>query len=83
MERKLTLRLDRTVIDSAKQYARSNHKSLSKLVEGFFRNLAVESAQREKYPSLIRKLSGVISEEDLDRLSERDARVRYILRKDR
>ena len=83
METKLTLTLDRTVIDSAKQYARSNRKSLSKLVEGFFRNLAGERALPEKYPPLIRKLSGVISEEDLSRLSENDERVRYMLRKDR
>jgi hypothetical protein len=52
-------------------------------VEGFFRNLAVERALPEKYPPLIRKLSGVISEEDLSRLSENDERARYILRKDR
>jgi hypothetical protein len=83
METKLTLTLDRSVIDSAKQYARSHRKSLSNLVEVFFRNLAGESALSEKYPPLIRKLSGVISEEDLNRLSEKDERVRYILSEDR
>jgi len=80
METKLTLRLDRSVIDSAKQYARSHRKNLSKIVEGFFRNLAVENATPTKYPPLIEKLSGVISEEDLKRISAEDERVRYILR---
>lgn len=80
METKLTLKLDQSVIDSAKEYAKDSHKSLSKLVEDFFKSLAYENSPPEKYPLLIKKLSGIISEEDLKRASKEDERVRYILR---
>jgi hypothetical protein len=81
METKLTLKLDRTVIQSAKKYAENNNRSLSKLVEDYFRNLSSENIREEEYPPLIKKLSGIISENDLAELSEEDDRVRYILRK--
>jgi hypothetical protein len=34
----------------------------------------------EEYPPLIKKLSGIISENDLKKLSKDDDRVKYILR---
>ena len=82
METKLTLRLDQMVIDSAKKYAARNNKSLSKLVEDFFKNLISENKPQEKYPALIEKLSGIISEEELILLSQKDEKVKYILRED-
>ena len=81
METKLTLKLDKGVIDSAKRYAENNNKSLSRLVEDFFRNLVFENNPRRKYPSLIENLSGVISEKNLEKISQEDEKVRYILRK--
>ena len=83
METKLTLKLDQGIINSAKEYAEKNQKSLSKLVEDFFRNLIYENCATEKYPPLIKKLSGVISEADLEKISLDDEKVRYMLRKDR
>jgi hypothetical protein len=83
MEAKLTLKLDQTVINSAKKYAGNNNRSLSKLVENYFRNLVSEDNQNDEYPPLIKKLSGVISENDLNTLSETDDRIKYILRADR
>ena len=83
METKLTLRLDQNVIKSAKEYAENNNKSLSKLVEDFFKALVYDDKLPEKYPPLIMKLSGVISEEDLEKLSREDEKARHILRKDR
>jgi hypothetical protein len=80
METKLTLKLDQTVIKSAKKYAEKNNRSLSKLVEDFFKNLSSENIQEEEYPPLIKKLSGIISENDLKKLSKDDDRVKYILR---
>jgi hypothetical protein len=79
METKLTLKLDQTVINSVKTYAEDNNRSLSKLVEDYFRNLVSENRQKEEYPPLIKKLSGVISEKDLKKLSNDDERVKYIL----
>jgi hypothetical protein len=80
MEAKLTLKLDQTVIKSAKKYAENNNRSLSKLVEDYFKNLSSENMQEEEYPPLIKKLSGIISEDDLKKLSNDDDRVKYILR---
>jgi hypothetical protein len=79
METKLTLKLDQQVINSAKKYAENNNRSLSKLVEDYFKNLLSENRQKEEYPPLVKKLSGIISENDLSKLSQDDERVKYIL----
>ena len=69
METKLTLKLDKNVIQSVKKYAQNNNKSLSKLVENFFRNLVSETEQQnEPYSPLVEELSGVLSEKDLQGL---------------
>jgi predicted solute-binding protein len=65
METKLTLKLDKAVIQSVKKYAQNNNKSLSKLVEQYFRKLASEDEERTKYSPLVEELSGVVSEKDL------------------
>jgi hypothetical protein len=79
METKLTLKLDQQIINSAKKYAKNNNRSLSKLAEDYFRNLLSENIQKEEYPPLVKKLSGIISENDLRKLSQDDERVKYIL----
>jgi hypothetical protein len=83
MEGKVTLTLDQMVIESAKKYAKYNNRSLSKLVEDYFRNLASNNSQEDEYPPIIKKLSGVISEQDLMNLSATDDRVKHILKEDR
>ncbi|GBU23148.1 hypothetical protein R80B4_03064 [Fibrobacteres bacterium R8-0-B4] len=80
METELTLKLDRAIIDSAKNYARNNNKDLSGLVEAFFKTLTDEHSSTDKYPPLIQQLSGIITEADLERVSREDEKVRYILR---
>ena len=83
METKLTLRLNQSVINSAKKYAANNNKSLSKVVEDFFKSLSSENGTFYEYPPLIKKLSGVISEKELEKLSNKDEKASYILRKNR
>jgi hypothetical protein len=39
MESKLTLKLDQAIIEKAKKYATKRHKTLSKLVEDYFKGL--------------------------------------------
>lgn len=68
METKLTLKLDQNVIQSAKKYAESNNRSLSKLVEDYFRNLISENEPKMKLSPLVEELSGVISDKDLENL---------------
>jgi hypothetical protein len=66
VEAKLTSKLDQMVISSAKKHAGNNNRGLSKL--------------EEEYPPLVKKLSGIISEDDLKKLLKYDDRVKNILR---
>jgi hypothetical protein len=81
METKLTLKLDKTVIETAKQYAEKNNRSLSRLVENFFRNLTSSDISRKKHSPLVESLTGMISEEEAERWAEEDPKIRYILTK--
>lgn len=65
MEAKLTIKLEKSVIQSAKKYAENNNKSLSKLVEDYLRKLISEDEPQKQYSPLVEELSGVISEKDL------------------
>jgi len=65
METKLTLKLDQSVIQSVKIYAQNNNRSLSKLVEDYFKNLISENEPKKHFSPLVEELSGVISEKDL------------------
>ena len=47
MDTKLTLKMDETVIISAKKYAEQNHHSLSRLVETYFKNLTREHTPKK------------------------------------
>jgi len=69
METKLTLKLDQTIIQSVKQYAMTNNRSLSRLVEDYFRNLLSENEPQRQFSPLVEELSGVISEKDMDKLN--------------
>jgi len=70
MNTKLTLSLDKEVIDQAKKYARRRHKSLSKMVEGYLRQLAYPEAGEGEITPLVAELSGLVSPEGADRRSE-------------
>lgn len=69
METKLTLKLDQTIIQSVKQYAMKNNRSLSRLVEDYFRNLLSENEPQRQFSPLVEELSGVISEKDMEKLN--------------
>ncbi|MBU1679725.1 MAG: hypothetical protein KKD86_12895 [Bacteroidetes bacterium] len=61
MNTKLTLKLNKRSIDSAKKYAQKNKKSLSVLVENYF-NLIAEKDNTDKIeisPNVL-ELSGII-----------------------
>ena len=60
MNAKLTLSLDRDIIEQAKEFARSQHKSLSKLIEGYLRQVAHSDDDLTQVTPLVAKLSGVI-----------------------
>lgn len=72
MEAKLTLKMDKKIINSMKQYAAKNDKSISKMVEDYFRNLTVAHKEPENISPLVKELSGIIDEKDLEKVSYTD-----------
>ena len=61
MNAKLTLSLDRDIIEQAKGFSRSQHKSLSKLIEGYLRQVVHNKEEAEEHATpLVARLSGVI-----------------------
>ncbi|HCY01103.1 hypothetical protein SDC9_136273 [bioreactor metagenome] len=71
MNTKLTLNLDKNVIEKAKSYAKENKSSLSKLVENYLSSLINASHKNDiKVSPLVDSLTGVIS-------SSVDERKRY------
>ncbi len=63
METKLTLRLNDSVIERAKIYAKSQSISLSKMIESYLDSLTREKNSDNKIPitPLVESLSGVIN----------------------
>ena len=60
MNTKLTLNLDKGVIEQAKTYAKDNSVSLSKLIENYLDSLTKRSEKKSKISPLVQSLTGVI-----------------------
>ncbi|HRW75850.1 MAG: hypothetical protein H6568_14395 [Lewinellaceae bacterium] len=60
MDTKLTLRLDKAVIEEAKEYARAHQTSLSSLVEAYLALLTRSESTSQTISPLVRQLTGVI-----------------------
>jgi Family of unknown function (DUF6364) len=58
MDSKLTLKLDNSVIEQAKTYAKKKNTSLSKLIESYL-GLLVEPQGAQEVTPLVKSLSGV------------------------
>lgn len=59
MDSKLTLKLEKEVIEKAKFYAKSQHTSLSRLIENYLMTITSEDDQESITP-LVKSLSGII-----------------------
>ena len=66
MNTKLTLNLDKNIIEEAKSYAVNNSLSLSKLIENYLMSLTKASDKSKKISPLVESLTGVISCENID-----------------
>ncbi|WP_224484701.1 DUF6364 family protein [Robertkochia aurantiaca] len=67
MDKKLTLSLDKSIIERAKSYAKENNISLSKLIESYLSSLTKPSSKKEEISPLVKSLSGVINlDQDFD-----------------
>jgi hypothetical protein len=60
MNTKLTLNLDKDVIEQAKNYAKDNRVSLSKLIENYLNSLTSKKEKERKVSPLVESLTGVI-----------------------
>ncbi len=60
MEAKLTLRLDKQIIENAKIYANNQNTSLSKMVESYLEFLTKKKDKDSDITPLVASLSGVI-----------------------
>lgn len=60
MEAKLTLRLDKQIIENAKIYANNQNTSLSKMVESYLEFLTKKKDKESDITPLVASLSGVI-----------------------
>ena len=61
MDKKLTLSLNGNIIETAKNYAKSNNISLSKLIESYLGSLTKQEKREVEISPLVKSLSGVIS----------------------
>lgn len=60
MNTKLTLNLDKTVIEQAKEYAKTQKISLSRLIESYLASLISKKRDDIEITPLVESLSGVI-----------------------
>ena len=66
MNTKLTLNIDKGVIEQAKIFAQKNNVSLSKLIERYLNSLTVVSETDREVSPLVESLTGVISNNLVD-----------------
>lgn len=79
MDKKLTLSLNGNIIESAKQYAKSNNTSLSKIIESYLGTLIKPENKVNEITPLVKSLSGVISIDD--DLNIKDEYAQYLMKK--
>jgi len=60
MNTKLTLNLNKSIIESAKDYAKENSVSLSKLIENYLNSLITKQQKEIKVSALVESLTGII-----------------------
>ena len=66
MDSKLTLKLNESVINKAKQYAKEHNISLSRMIENYLTAITRSKAEDDKISPLVKSLTGVVKLEDKD-----------------
>lgn len=66
MNTKLTLKLDKAIIERAKQYAKSHHTSVSKMVEDYLHMLTAKDTSSGEVTPLVESLTGMIDIQEKD-----------------
>ncbi len=79
MDSKLTLNVNKEIIEQAKEYAKSHKISLSHLIESYLSSLVANQSQDNEITPLVRSLSGVI---ELDKnFDYKEHHTNYLLEK--
>jgi hypothetical protein len=60
MDTKLTVRVERDLIDAAKRYAQRQGITLSQLIEDYLRSLAIQQDEELFNTPILQKLSGIL-----------------------
>lgn len=63
MNTKLTLNLDKHIIDKAKDYAKNRRVSLSQLIENYLNSLTRKEGKEPQISPFVQSLTGVIPNE--------------------
>lgn len=63
MNTKLTLDLDKSIVENAKAYAKSKKISLSELIESYLYALTIKKNNKFEISALVESLTGVIPED--------------------
>lgn len=66
MDTKLTLKLDKLIIESAKEYAKEKNISLSKMIENYLQAITNKRNRDIEISPLVQSLIGVIGQQDDD-----------------
>jgi len=64
MKSKLTLKLNKDIIDLAKTYAKEHNISLSKLIENYLQTITLQRSKKIEISPLVKSLTGVIDLSD-------------------
>ena len=79
MDTKLTLNVDQTVIEQAKEYAKIRKISLSRLIESYLSSLVTKKDKEIEITPLVKSLSGVVT---LDKdFNYRESYTDYLIEK--
>lgn len=70
MNTKLTLTMDKSVIERAKYYAKHTGRSLSELIERYLEKITNEPADRQLSPKLKKIVGSVVLPKDFDEEQE-------------
>jgi hypothetical protein len=72
MNTKLTLNIDKEIIEEAKTYAKNHHVSLSKLIENYLNSLTRKSKKKTSVSLLVESLTGIIPNDYDERVDYRN-----------
>ena len=67
MQAKLTLSINRDIIEDAKEYSRQQHKSLSRVVENYLKLVVRKESPSEEISPIVASLMGVVTMDVKDR----------------